>query len=540
MAIGYENMDYSIDSASTSSITVSRLTDTGAVDGSWPGFDFLTSSSVVIYISSTDAAIGWAGPFTACPAGEVTEKIEYDLFFPNGLWETFGQGGSFPESQTIEIQWREAGSSDAWESEVKTVKTRSRDQIGYTFSIDLASAMRPEVRMRRAGAASTAFKFRDVEWYGLRAKLDAPSSYPWTTISVEVEDAEEIAGASENQINVIAKRKIPVLSGGEWTAGNVETADIIPALRYMAESISMPYDDDAMVSLDSLYKSRGDTFNYVFQESTLREAMKTALGAGMAELTLDDGAIKPIRDGVRTTFEQAFSPQNMTGDGLSRSFTSVRPDEPDGVDVEYTDSQTWAQQTVECRLPGDFGDKVETLKLSGVTNRTQAWRIGMRYRRQQKYRRWDYSFNTELEGLNAGYMSYVPLLDDIPGYGQSSIMRNIAAIGDDARITVTEDMDWSGTGHVVAFRNEYGELVGPYSASMGNNNREIVADIPVDVWPDLTERQEPPHVYFGTSDKWTFPALIQSIEPSGGLQVGIRAVNYDERVYADDDNAPPE
>ena len=225
---------------------------------------------------------------------------------------------------------------------------------------------------------------------------------------------------------------------------------------------------------------------------------------------------------------------------MSRSFSSVRPDDADGVDVEYTGGESWTQETVECRLPGDAGNKVETIKLDGVTDRTRAWRIGMRYRRELKYRRWEYRFNTELEGLNAGYKSYVPLLDDIPGYGQSSIMRSIVADGSSAKITVTEDMDWTGSGHVVAFRNEYGELMGPYSATIGNNNREIIAAIPMVDWPDVSARQEPPHVYFGTAEKWTFPALVTDVEPSGGLQVGIRAVNYDERVYADDDNSPPE
>ena len=540
MAIGYEGLLYQVNTASTSAIELARLTDTGASDGSWPGWDNLTTTGAAIYISGTTADVGWAGPFAACPDGEVTETLEYDVFFPQGLWATDDEAFVYSESQTIELQWRAAGSLDAWNTEEHKIVNKSKDQVGYTFTLSLPSAIRPEVRMRRLeGGGGSAFRNKEVEWYGLRAQLDAPTSYPWTTMSVEIASAEEISGQSENQINVLANRKIPVLVEGEWTASNTHTRGIIPALRYIAESVGMPYDDEAMEELDALYDSRGDYFDYVFDETTAREAMKTVLRAGMAKLTLDDGAIKPVRDGVRTVFEQAFSPQNMT-DGLSRSFSTIRPDDADGVDVEFTDRDTWTQETVECRLPGDLGNKVEKLKLDGVTDRTKAWRIGMRKRREMAYRRWQYSFTTELEGLNAGYMSYVPLLDDIPGYGQSSIMRSIQADGSNAKITVTESMDWSGTGHVVAFRNQFGELVGPYSATIGNNEREIVADIDMGDWPDVTARQEPPHVYFGTADKWTFPALVQSVEPSGGLQVGIKAVNYDERVYADDDNSPTE
>lgn len=539
MAIGYREMLYLVDGATTSTIELTRLTDTGAADGSWPGFDNVTTTDAVIYVTGSSAATGWAGPFLACPPEETTDTLEFDIFFPRGLAYVDSKGRVLDTNQYVDLQWREAGTADPWTTVSKTIRNGTLDQLGYTYTVNLPSAITAEVRMRATFGSNTAKATRMVEWYGLRSKLEAPTSYPWTTMSVEFTNASEISAQSENQINVIAERKIPVLSGGSWTAGNFQTRGIIPALRYIAESVGMPYDEDELIALDALYDSRGEYFDYVFNESTVRDAMKKVLQAGMAELTLEEGEVKPVRDGVRTTYEQAFSPQNMIN-GLSRSFSSTKPDEADGVDVEYTDRESWTQETVECRLAGDLGNKVETIKLEGVTDRTHAWRIGMRYRRQLKYRRWEYRFDTELEGLNAGYMSYVPLLDDIPGYGQSSIMRNIVdAGGGNAKVTVTEDMDWTGTGHVVAFRNQYGELVGPYSATIGDNDREIVAPIPPGVWPDLTARQEPPHVYFGTAEKWTFPALIQAVEPSGGLQVGIRAVNYDERVYADDDNSPP-
>lgn len=539
MAIGYLDMLYLVDGATTSTIELTRLDDQGDPDVSWPGFDTITTTDADIYVVGSTASVGWAGPFVACPEGKTTDTIEVDVFFPIGLAYVSGDGGIGYSTQQTQIQYRETGTADPWTTVTIDYANNTLDQIGYTHTIGIPSAIRPEVRMRRSGEPSTQKGRRDVEWQGLKAKIDAPTSYPWTTMSVDLDNSSRISTQSENQINVIAERKIPVLSGGSWTGTNEETRDIIPALRYIAEGVGMPQDQAELIALDSLYKSRGDTFDYVFNETTVRDAMKKVLQAGSAELTVEDGTIKPVRDGERTEFEQGFSPQNMIG-GLSRSFSSHRPDDPDGVDVEFTNRDTWASETVECRLPGDLGNKVEKIKLEGVTDRTQAWRIGMRRRRAIKYRRWEYRFDTELEGLNAGYMSYVPLLADQEGYGQSSHMVSISdAGGGNALVVVTEDMDWTGTGHVVAFRNEDGEVVGPFSATIGANDRQIVAAIPPVDWPDLSKRQEPPHVYFGTSEKWHFPALVQAVEPSGPLQVGIRAVNYDERVYADDDNSPP-
>ncbi len=188
---------------------------------------------------------------------------------------------------------------------------------------------------------------------------------------------------------------------------------------------------------------------------------------------------------------------------------------------------------------GDAGIKLEKLKLEGVTDRTRAWRIGMRRRRAQKYRRWTYGFETELDALNSDYLSYVPLLDDIPGYGKASIMLNIEAHPDGALITVNEPMEWlAGQNHVIAYRDVYGDLVGPFAAIQGATEYQIIADIP-QPWPDLTARQEPPHVFFGTTERWSYPALIDEITPSGGNRCRVQAVNYDARVYLDDDNSPP-
>jgi len=545
MAIGYRDMIYLVDGATTSAIELTRLDDEGNADSSWPGFDNVTLTDAVVYVTGTSAQIGWSGPFTACPAGEVAEKLEYDLFFPNGLTYVDGKGRVLDTNQSVQLQYREAGSTDSWTSVNHTIRNGVLDQIGYTFTRNLGTAIRPEVRMRRTGSPSTAKAKRDVQWYGLRAKIQHPTSYPWTTIAVKLKNSNKLASQSENQINVIAERKLPVFDGSNWSAANEETRDIAPALRYIRHSVGgndADIDMEELERLDGVWKARGDTFDFAFDETTVRDAMKMVLRAGMAELTMDQGRILPVRDEPRTTFEsgQGFSPQNMTSP-LTRSFKANRPDDADGVDVEFTNRATWAKETVECRLPGDAGIKVEKIKLDGVTDRTQAWQIGMRQRLAMKYRRWEYSFDTELDGLNANYMSYVPILDDLPQYGQSSILLAIESAGSSgALLTVSEPMDWSepGGSYVVAYRNPDGTVAGPWPATQGEDEFHIIADIPLP-WPDLTARQEPPHVYFGTTERWAFKALITSVRPRGMLGASVTATNYDDRVYDYDDQTPP-
>jgi hypothetical protein len=44
---------------------------------------------------------------------------------------------------------------------------------------------------------------------------------------------------------------------------------------------------------------------------------------------------------------------------------------------------------------------------------------------------------------------------------------------------------------------------------------------------------------FGAANRWCLPALVTDVKPKGTDKVSVTAVNYDARVYADDDNLPP-
>jgi len=519
------------------SIDVERRLTSNAVDPDWTGNLPNTSLTLEIIWNAATFTANRAGPFVACPEGETTDKFEVDIFAPQGLGVVDGESIN-SRSRTIEIEWREVGDL-GWNSQTETVSGSTRDQLGFTFTVNLPSAIRPEVRIGRLGAEDVSVTSLDrLEVTALRSKLPTVTSYDdITTMSVTITGSDEISSQSNNRINLEGLRKLPEISGGAFTA-ETATRKISAAAAYVAKSLG--YDDD-QIDLDELeryeniWTPRGDTFDYVFSDTTAKSAIDTILRAGFAEMTLDRGIITPVRDEPRTTFEQGYSPENMTGN-LQRTFQAKQVDEPDGVEVEYTKADTWTTETVRCYLPGDQGIKLDKIKLDGVTDETRAWRIGMRRRRSQRYRRWTYDFRTELDALNSSYLSYVPLLDDIPGYGKVCILEGIQA----DRITVSEPVEFeAGKTHVVAYRDENGDTVGPYTATQGPDEYTILVSIP-QPWPAvLPSNREPTHIYFGTTDRWHFPALITEINPNGPLEVSVSATNYDERVYADDDNSPP-
>ncbi len=539
MGIGYAGLRYRITAAGTYSISVERLTDTGTTDSGWIGFLPLTSSTASLFLDGSTQEGDWAGPFSACPDGETTSRLEWDVLFPQGLsYIDQGTGDLGQLTVTVELQYRDREAAGAWTSITKAYTGKTLDTIGFTETANLPTAIRPEVRMRRIGAKSTQTNYQDVvQWYGLKALLPIKKSYEGVTVlAVRVRGGDRLASQSENLISVEATRVLPVRNGGAWDV-ETPTRDIVPWIIHVAHSIGYTDDDLDMAELDRLHEiwaARGDYYDAAIESAgTVKQSLLEALQAGFADFTIDRGLIRPVRDEPRTVMEHPYTPQNMTK-ALTRQFSALKPDDFDGVDVEYTDGKTWQKETVECRLPGDAGVRAEKLKLDGVTGRTQAWRIGMRRRMEQKYRRWSYSFGTELDALNSRYLSYVPLQDDVPGYGQSAIMLSY----DNGIIESSEPFDWSAGGaHVVGIRRPDGTLSGPYAATRIDDYRLSISGL--DFEPDISWSIEPPHLLFGPVNRWSYPALITSISPSGTDGASVEAVNYAPEVYTYDNATPP-
>lgn len=509
--------------------------------GSWPGFGSATYSSArALFTVQSGTIFGEiAGPFAICPASETTNTFEVDVFFPQGLAYIDNDGAVQNRSVTIDISYRTAGSSEAWVGISKTYTARSMDQIGYTERITIPTSMRPEVRIRRRGAKSTSTQVYDtVQWYGARSLLAGKTSYPeWTTISIQMRGLGQISASSENTVNLIATRILPTLQSNGTYASPAPTRDITAAVNYIITSLGESadtMDSSEFLSMHNLWTSRGEYFDAVFDETTAEAAIGVALQAGMSELTVDAGLLKPVREGIRTIHERSFSLQN-TRDGINSSFTGVRPDDNDGVEIEYYDAgDNYETATIDCLLPGALGIKKEKIKLIGVTDKTRAWRIGMRAASAQRYNRWTYTFGTEMDGRACSYGSFIALNEDIPGWSQSALLKAY----DGNTLTVNETLEWlAGNTYMCSIRRPDGSLAGPYYATRGASDYELV--IGAQEVPAISLKRELPIVVFGTTSEWSKDAIVVKIQPSGMHACSVTAKNYDPRNYAYDDETPP-
>ncbi|WP_060515147.1 host specificity factor TipJ family phage tail protein [Pseudomonas sp. NBRC 111132] len=548
--IGYNGLRYRISAANTAQIALERLTDTGDADEDWPGFDYIESNSASLRLDSSTLEGDWAGSFAGCPVGELASTIEVDVMFPQGLASVDKKGRVNEMYVTFEVQYRDIATAGAWSSYSETITRNTLDQIAFTRAIALPYPMRPEVRMRRIGAKSSDTNVQDtIQWYGLRSRLPSPASYPGiTTISVAVAGGGRLGAQSENRVSVVGTRILPTREDGHWTEKR-PVRDLVAPFCYVAKKVGYEDADLDLMEIDALatvWKARGDTFDFQYDSaSTVKEVLGDILAAGFSELTTGRGRLRPVRDGLREGVDHnyttpaadgevwAYSAQSMTG-SLSRAFTSPAPDDNDGVDCEYIDSRTFQKQVVKCRLPGDQGRRAEKVSAIGITDRDKAYQHGMRRRSEQRYRRWTYSFDTELSANNSDYLSLAGVSDDTPGSGQSTLLKSFSADADGVVLECFDPIDWESMPMAqVALRKQDGRIDGPWSATRIDDYRMRVPQI--GFTPDVSWEREPPHLLFGR----IHPVLVTSVDPKGLESCSTKGVNYDDRVYLFDSALAP-
>lgn len=531
-----EGMAYEIVAAPNSVARVVSMVDRQ----DWFGWPDLTSDEISVSLSAHSAQVGWTGPFAVTPPGEACTAFEVDYTFPSGLIHYNKKGRKQKISATIYVQWRIDGGE--WQSRSWWHKEATPDGMGFTRRVELGTeepAENVEVRMRRSPKIGWSNTSEDIQWTGLRGRMvGAPKSYEGvTTMSVKLRTGDKMSSQVDNKIWLKAKRILPGLDGVERP-----TSDIAPFLLHMFKTCGyeQQVDMETLAELDEVWSRRKDTFNLaVDKHTTVKRLANDCLRAGFAELVIDRGLLTPVRDARRESVNYIYTPQEMVS--LPTVISSmIEPDEIDGVDAEYIDEKTGKMETIKFRLPGDEGRRAEKIQLPGVTNWTRAWRLASRHRRIIAYRRTRFKATTELHALNSAYMSLDRFQEGFPAYGQSAFV--VARDGN--KLTVSEPFDWAddasrpGAGRVVAFRQLDGRVTPPQWINRGDDDYEIILIDKPQIDIHLGDSRDPTMVYFGVVGKWAHDILITSINPKQNGTVDIQAVEYDARVYADDDRDP--
>jgi hypothetical protein len=495
---------------------------------------------------SSSPTVNWEGPFDILPVNETTDTIEFDVYFPNGLVH-LSSGSALSHTVEIEVQWREAGTL-TWTTVSSTSFTdNTLDARGYTITVDLGSALHPELRARRVTDDATSTDYIDkVQIRRVRSLLASPTTYDdVTTIQLKFRGTNALAQSAENKINVRgARRRLPTLSNLQ---GYIESADPLifsptnSIMRFAAWQIWQTGREnnlnwDVLSTLDTLLESRGDELNADFSdETTLWEALKIMLAPGYCEPTVKEGLLTPVRSAATTDYNFLYSPDVMLGNGVERSDTHYNASESQGVIVEYIDATSGNNETINCFLPGDSEAKAKRIQAVGITSRTKAWRYGMRARRREAFKPATITFSTEMDALNSDYGNAEGLVSPLNA-NQSFFVTDVAS-----EIITLDGAPIFGTGtYYAVFRKPTGHFSGLYTiaATATDNEIELISPTSLDFTAILDDSMEPTICAIGLASELIERIWIRSIDPSGTDTVKVTAEEYIAEIFADDNNAP--
>lgn len=357
-----------------------------------------------------------------------------------------------------------------------------------------------------------------------------------------VADTTDNTLPSEN-VFVQATRKLHQWSGSSWT-GPTATRSIAWALAdiWMATyGASRPYsklDLDMLLTLDTLWTSRGDTFDGVFDSSiTVWEALQKVARAGRAKPVFDGDTLSFVRDGALSTYTAMFNPDNILPNSFSLEYSFPDDQTPSGVKVKYYDEDdNYSPAEVESTTGLD---KYKEVDFFGVVNYEQAWRESQFLEAQLLNQRLNVSFSTELAGHIPFVGDLISVQYDLPDWGQSGQVT--AKSG--TTITTSQPLDWTGSApFYISFMEPDGSVSGPHTVTEGSTAYEAILDTDVTSFTFITTlaNQNPTMYQFGPSTNWNKPCVITKITPQGDNEtVAIDCVPYIAAIHTADTGTAP-
>lgn len=530
LSLAHRGNEYRIADADGTTATVQRLID-GVIDPTWLGF----SPRTMIDYQATGISDNntWMGPFLVCPENEVVDAFEVNFSFPSGICGFDSKGKKRIRHCEWEIQYRVYGSGAGWTSKQGVYALKNVNGLGFTERFNLASPGLVEVRCRRLNEQGSNNARDSMYWQALRGRLLArPSSYAGVTLmGVTVETGGKLAAQSDRRVNVVATR---IYDSGV-------ARSISGALYHVGQSLGMEMDTAAIDALEETYWTpNGETFDFATGDSiSALEMLQKIAAAGKSYFLLNTQSVASVgREGVKP-WTGAITPHEMVSE-MQTDFSTVTDDDYDGVDVTYINGTTWAEETVQCRLPGNpTPKKIEAYRADGVGNPDHAYQIGMRRLRKYQLQRMTHKTTTELDALCYNVGDRIVLTDDIPGSNTiSCLIESIATAGGVTIFDVSEPLDWTFANPRIFLRYQDGTASRLFEASPTGDNYQVSVPYQSEFADILMGDPiiEPPRLIFCSSESDLYDAIVSEVVPQDDGTCEVTARQYRTEFY-DYDNA---
>jgi len=210
--------------------------------------------------------------------------------------------------------------------------------------------------------------------------------------------------------------------------------------------------------------------------------------------------------------------------------------------VTYINGTTWAEETVQCRTPGNPTPvKIEDYTLDGVLDQDRAYQIGMRRLMKYRQQRLTHTTTTELDALCYNVGDRIVFTDDIPGSKTiSTLIEDISSSGGVTTISVSEKINWDFSNPRALIRYQDGSASGLLVVTKVSDYELTVPEQPEFSGIILNDPAiEPPRLIFCESSRVGYSALISEIAPQSDGTCQVTAKEYRDSFYQYDNASYP-
>lgn len=506
-------------------------------------------SNIELVGTGWDTETNWTTAFNANASGTLATQLEVDLIHTTGIYYQDSKGGTWSLTASALFQYQEIDDTGTPIGAWTTLKNYneaaySLSPLRKTFTATVAAG-RYRVRARRTNADSTSTRDQDtIAWGALRAVLEDTTDYGNVTlIAIKAKASNNLNSNSSNKVACIATRKLPIYSGGVWSALTATRNPVwafCDAVRanYGAKLADTYLDLTSLLSIATALDTEAIRFDWVFdQKSTLWEVLTVIAKVAYGSPTIQGSVFSIVRDVARTLPSGVFNQENILKGSLQWNVRLFEQGEYDSVEIEYIDDTTWKAETVVCSVESSPEDYPEKIKLIGCMNRDKAYQYGLYLAAAKRYRRETINFSTGKEGLIPTFGDLISISHDVPRWGSGGYVVDIDVTG--LIIETSEPVSFGSGNHYIILRKKDGTATEPLLVTSGTDSNHVVLDAPLVDSYYFDDVNEPPFYHFGKADLWAKLAIVTSTKPNG-KQVDIQAIPYDTRLYQFYEEVAPE
>ena len=547
--------------------------------------DDVDQQNLSIVLTNAD---GWVTRTSAQDADE----LSVDITLPQGIAQFNDRGERTTHSVTIDIQYRETGTSGTWLTPdisglnnpnppldpdtygLVTAATfdsdwfvgagvpsttnygqinisGSRNQpVRHGYRWTLPERGQYDVRLRRISADATEDGvFDQTVWSALRSFTDRPPiSFPKPlALTALVIKATDQLNRAVDELNADVTSYVLDWDSGNSTWTERESSNPASMFRHVLQgpARSRPV-TDAEIDLDALQEfhefceTNSYEFNHVIDyQKSIWNTLSDICSVARASPQWKDGKWTVVVDTGDQLPVQHFSPRNSSGFRMTRAFD----DPPDALRVRFPNrNEGWRldERTVyRDDRDADNAQVFATVEAVGITDPDHIYKYARFQLAQILLRREAWTVTVDAEHLVARRGSRVTLTHDVLLIGLASA--RIKKIDSSSGIVIDIDEEvtmTAGTDYGIVVRTPMDAKVSSQVSTVAGDTRQLTLQSPPADF--LTKVSVGDLLAFGEFGRETVDALVSSVQPAGDLSARVLMAPFSEGVYqAETGNIPP-